>query len=598
MNRSVVAGWRLLGRELAVRRKPLFAALAWTLLQAAPAMLNGLFLASAIDRGFLSNDLLTGIGWLMAIALVSIVASFAQWRTFPYLAAVIEPLRDSLTRLVVTGTLDHAARSQKDADEAGAARITGQVETVRNVVSALLRSANQLGLSLIAAVTGLAALAPAILLVVIPCLLVALVLFGLIVRRVFARRQALILAHEDLASTANNVFSGARDIAAMRAHGRALAEIEHSINSAARASRILTITNLSNSLVMLIGGHLPVFIVLLAAPVLFGDGRLEAGLVLGTITYLRSQLMGGLGSMMGLVSGWGLQLGATLQRIDDVCQQPSVQEPVEEATPVGHRMRITSLKFTHGIGATPVLENFDLTVDEDDHLAIVGASGIGKSTLANLLTGLLQPQLGTIELGGAKLSEITESHLRRLVALIPQESYVFDGTVRDNLTYITPEATDADLERTVEALGMQSLVERLGGYGGTFTVGDIGLSQGERQLISLARVHLSAASVVILDEATSHLDSATEAIVEAAFARRPGTLIVIAHRISSALRAQRILLFDGNQVYTSTHQELLTRSAQYADLVGRWQDNKQSVDPLQAGTPDAITGVAWCPGTT
>jgi ABC-type cobalamin/Fe3+-siderophores transport system ATPase subunit len=181
---------------------------------------------------------------------------------------------------------------------------------------------------------------------------------------------------------------------------------------------------------------------------------------------------------------------------------------------MGDRLRVENLMFAYGPTATPVLDGLDLTVEEGEHVAILGASGIGKSTLANLLSGLLAGQRGRIELGAVPLAQIAPPRLRRLVALIPQEAYVFDGTLRENLTYLIPAAADSDLDRTVDALGMRPLVARLGGYEAQLAVGDIGLSQGERQLVALARVHLSPASVVILDEATCHLDPQAEALAE------------------------------------------------------------------------------------
>ncbi|MGW8358315.1 ABC transporter ATP-binding protein [Streptomyces wedmorensis] len=570
MRVSVSGGWGLLGRELTARRRPLLASLAWSTLQTTPAMFQGIFLARAIDRGFLAENIMLGFAWLAAIGAVSLVARFAQHQTFPYLADVVEPLRDNLTRLVVSSTLHHAANDDREVDLAGAARITGQVETVRNVVSALLRSVNHMGLSLVAMIAGLATLAPAILLVVIPCLLIALALFTMTVRILFARRQALILAEENVAATSNRIFAGARDIAAMRAQQHAHSEIEPTISEAAHASRALACTGLLNSLVTLVGGHAPILVVLFAAPALTGEHHLEAGAVLGVVTYLRIQLIGGLGSLMSLISGWGLQLGATLQRINDVCQQPRVTVNRGLQRPVGYQLRVRNLTFAHSHTTMPVLEHFDLTVDEDEHLAILGSSGIGKSTLANLLCGLLKGQDGRIEFGMIPLHEIAADRLRSLVALIPQESYIFDGTLRENLTYLAPYATDSDIDKTVDALNMKALVQRLGGYETRFTIGDIGLSQGERQLIALARVHVSPASVVVLDEATCHLDPNAEATVEDAFAKRPGTVIVIAHRISSALRARRILLLGATHVIHGTHDELLKASAHYAELVARW----------------------------
>jgi ATP-binding cassette subfamily C protein len=153
--------------------------------------------------------------------------------------------------------------------------------------------------------------------------------------------------------------------------------------------------------------------------------------------------------------------------------------------------------------------------------------------------------------------------------LIPQEAYVFAGSVYENLAYLCPEVGQRELDRAVDQLGMRPLLERVGGY--SAELDPAALSAGERQLITLVRAYLSPAWLVILDEASCHLDPATEALVERAFARRPGTLIVIAHRISSALRARRVLVLDGTRVALGGHAELQRQSALYRDLVGHWE---------------------------
>ena len=148
---------------------------------------------------------------------------------------------------------------------------------------------------------------------------------------------------------------------------------------------------------------------------------------------------------------------------------------------------------------------------------------------------------------------------------------MFPGTVRENLCYLNPRATRQVLEQAIDRLGLAPVVERLGGLDAELVNPAQELSSGERQLVVLARVYVSPARVVLLDEATCHLDPAAEARAETAFAARPGTLVIIAHRISSARRARRILLLDGQQARYGSHAELLTRSPRYADLVGHWQ---------------------------
>jgi ATP-binding cassette subfamily C protein len=192
-----------------------------------------------------------------------------------------------------------------------------------------------------------------------------------------------------------------------------------------------------------------------------------------------------------------------------------------------------------------------------------------------------------VRLGGVPLPEIDPGRLRTMMALIPQEAYVFTGSLRENLCYLRPDASDLELNETCQTVPLGPLVERVGGFDGPVSAGS--LSAGERQLIALGRVHLSRASVVILDEATCYLDPVAEATVEEAFAARPGSLVVIAHRISSALRADRVLLLDGSAALVGSHAELLAASPFYADLVGHWGGEPSRGEPVRPGAIPVLT---------
>ena len=251
-------------------------------------------------------------------------------------------------------------------------------------------------------------------------------------------------------------------------------------------------------------------------------------------------------------------------------------------TDKGPDLILQGVTFAYGPHAEPVLRNLDLTVPAGDHLAIVGPSGIGKSTLAALVCGLLRPDSGTVTLGGAIAVELPSDRLAEMRTLIPQEAYVFSGTVWDNLTYLCPTATMRQVENAVVAFGVEELVARLGGVGAELAPAE--LSAGERQLVALVRAYISAAPVVVLDEATCFLDPAAERRAEEAFADRDGTLIVIAHRVSSALRARRVLVLDGTSAAVGDHQMLQRTSPLYRELLGHWR-----VGPA-ARRPDRVNG--------
>ncbi|MFI8301249.1 ATP-binding cassette domain-containing protein [Streptomyces nigra] len=232
-------------------------------------------------------------------------------------------------------------------------------------------------------------------------------------------------------------------------------------------------------------------------------------------------------------------------------------------------VELRSVTLSYGVRAEPVLDSLDLCVAPGEHLAVVGPSGIGKSTLTRLIAGTLAPSGGEVRVDGREVTGRPPAELAALRVLMPQEAYVFSGTLSDNLTYLRPGASRADLDAAVDALGLWPLVERLGGLDAPLRPAE--LSHGERQLLALTRAWMSPAPLLLLDEATCHLDPAAEARAEEALARRPGTLLVVAHRLSSAVRADRVLVLDGTDAVCGTHDEVLDRSPLYRDLTGHWQ---------------------------
>jgi ATP-binding cassette subfamily C protein len=311
---------------------------------------------------------------------------------------------------------------------------------------------------------------------------------------------------------------------------------------------------------------------LATGPWLVGHG-VSTGTLLGGLTYVLIGLQPALNTVMGALGDSGLRYVITLGRILD--SAPPTPQHKQAETPTGVNLKLTDLTFAYGPNAEPVLDKLELTIPEGEHLAVVGPSGIGKSTLAGLICGMLTPTGGQLLLGGVRPDHVTpESRV-----LIPQEAYVFTGSVHDNLTYLLPDATTEEVTTAITAVGATALIARIGGL--TAEVKPADLSAGERQLIALVRAYLSPAPLVVLDEATCFLDPDAERRAEEAFARRGGTLIVIAHRISSALRARRILVLDGNKAALGTHAGLLRTSSLYRDLHGNWTPTVERRNQIQ-----------------
>lgn len=231
-----------------------------------------------------------------------------------------------------------------------------------------------------------------------------------------------------------------------------------------------------------------------------------------------------------------------------------------------------------GFGYDPdvrVVEDVDLAIKAGERVAIVGETGSGKSTLAKLAVRFYDADVGTVSIDGVDVRSISSEELRRHVSLVPQEGFLFAGSLRDNIRYARPEVADDVIWRVCDTLGITRWVETLPDQLDT-EVRERGsrFSSGERQLVALARALLADPTIIVLDEATSNLDPETEGAVEAALGTllRGRTAIVIAHRLATAERADRVVVMDqGRIVEQGPHADLIGRGGIYADLSQAWR---------------------------
>jgi len=237
-------------------------------------------------------------------------------------------------------------------------------------------------------------------------------------------------------------------------------------------------------------------------------------------------------------------------------------------------VRFEGVRFRYGDrGDEWVLEDIDLLARPGEVVALVGPSGAGKSTLVTLISRFYDPVEGRIALDGVDLRDLDPRALRAHVGVVPQETLLFSGTVADNVRYGRPGASDAEVEAAAAAANADAFVREFpDGY--ATIVGERGLmlSGGQRQRIAIARALLKDPRILVLDEATSSLDSESEALVQAALDHlmRGRTTFVIAHRLSTVLNADRIVVIDrGRIVQVGRHAELLAKGGLYADLYER-----------------------------
>lgn len=590
----------MLRRHLRDHRADLAWLALWSLVQALPSLVSGWSVAAATSR-FLAGQIAPGLAWLGLYAAAAVAGAFGVQRGYLRVGAIVEPLRDDLVSAVVAGAL---ARSTEDLasppDTRSVARLTHQAEVIRDSVAGLLVITSSFALTMAGTLAGLVTLVPATLPYVIPPLAAAGVLLWLLLRPMIARQRAVLLAGEEVSEEISRAVAGLRDITACGGEAPVLARLEAAIERQAAAARSAARIGAARILCLAVGGWLPLLLVLAAAPSMIGRGVTAAAIV-GVITYITGSLRTALYTASQGMGAGLVRLHVTLERIRETMAPETGNELGEPLAEPGPRAEpgpgaaeaprageivLRDVRFAYGPHAAPVVDGLSLRIPPGDHLAVAGPSGIGKSSLAALIAGTLAPGAGTVTVGGTPAAGLGKDWR----VLIPQQAYVFSGTLEENLAYYRPEGTrpgQAELDTAADEIGLVPLVSRLGGYGAD--VSPSALSSGERQLIALTRAYLSRAGVVILDEATCYLDPAAERRAEEAFARRGGTLIVVAHRITSARRAKRILVLDGVSAQAGGHDELLAASAMYRDLAGFWTDHGDFRAPLNSLLYDSNT---------
>jgi ATP-binding cassette, subfamily B, bacterial len=376
-------------------------------------------------------------------------------------------------------------------------------------------------------------------------------------------------------------FGGIRAVQAFRRERRneeIFAGLNQS-NAAAnlRSQRLLAIFfpgvtlvgNLAIGGVLLYGGHLVI------------DHQMKIGVLVTFLLYLQ-RFFDPLIDLSQFYSSFQ-SAGAALEKISGVLdEEPAVPEPEQPVTlpaaagtATGREVRFVDVRF--GYRKATVLPDLKLTIPAGQTLALVGATGAGKTTIARLLARLYDPLDGSIQLDGVDLRQLSDKNLRHEVVLITQENFLFSGSIADNIELGRPGASRAEVVAAATAIGADGFISALpAGY--DEEVGKTGgrLSAGQRQLISFARAFLAAPAVLVLDEATSLLDIPSERLVQKALTQilAGRTAVIIAHRLSTVTIADRVLVLDhGKIIEDGSPQELLSSDGEYSALHASWQES-------------------------
>lgn len=324
-------------------------------------------------------------------------------------------------------------------------------------------------------------------------------------------------------------------------------------------------------------GKVTTVIVLLVGAWQVMEGNLAIGVLAAYLLYL-DQFYGPLDELAQVFNSYQ-SAAAALEKISGVLEEePAVAEPADPVAldRASGAVRMDGVWFGYH-AESAVLPEFDLTIPAGQVVALVGATGAGKSTLAKLLTRFYDPSGGTITLDGVDLRELADAELRRHVVMVTQEAYLFSGTIADNIRLGRPDATDDEVTAAARAVGLDAFVRSLpDGYATDVRTRGGRLSAGQRQLVAFARVFLADPAVIVLDEATSSLDIPGERLVQHALETllRERTAVIIAHRLSTVAIADRVLVLDaGRIVEDGAPAELIAGQGRFAGLHAAWRDS-------------------------
>ena len=563
-----------------------------------------LILKEIIDKGVVPQDKEL-IVWLAVAAAVVAVLDAAlgivqRWLSAGLGEGLIYDLRREVFGHVLRQPIAFFTRAQTGAL---VTRLNSDVIGAQQAFTSVMSNVVSNAVSLVVIIIAMALLSWQLTLgalVLVPFFLIPTRIMG---RRLAGLTRSQMVENADLGARMTERFNVAGALL-VKLFGRPATEDEEYAERAAKV-RDIGVSIAVQRAILLIGLTL---LASLATAMVYGIGgvmAVEGALTIGTLLALAA-LLGRLYTPLTALSNVRVDVMTALVSFERVFEILDLKPLVEEAEnprelpsgaldvelqnvtfayPTSDKVSLESLEMRSADkgGGSAVLQDISLYAKAGEVVALVGPSGAGKTTITGMVARLYDPTSGTVRVGGEDLRDVSFESLRDRVGVVTQEAHMFHDSIRGNLLYAKPDATDAQLQDALRAANVWGLIERLP-HGLETVVGDRGhrLSGGEKQRLAIARLLLKAPSVVILDEATAHLDSESEVLVQRALdnALAGRTAVVIAHRLSTVRNADQILVIEGGRVVQrGKHQELLAAGGLYADLYRtQFADDTAQVD--------------------
>lgn len=523
-----------------------------------------------IDEGIANNDLdavaRTGalmIGLSLIGLIVGMLSSVFAYRAAQGSAADLRWSLFSKIQNLSFGNLDRL--------ETGSliTRLTNDVTQLADVVAMMLRIMTRAPLLLLGSLIMGTLTSPRLALLFVVLIPIILIAVGFVFKRAFPLFKKVQERLDRINAVMQENLAGVRVVKAFNRH-------DHEINRFGSANDALRDTTLKAVMTVVMVMPVMMFTVNLGiiGALWFGGNlvdreRLQIGELVAFINYLLQSLFALM--MVSMLIVRFTRAEASAERVQEVLQStPEIVQPVTPHPAFRPRGRVEfqHVTFRYSADTEPVLQDVSFVAEAGSVLAILGATGSGKSSLVGLIPRFYDADEGRILIDGVDVREIDETTLRESVAITLQESVLFSGTIRDNIRFGRPEATDEEVERAARMAQADIFIQELPeGYDAIVGQRGVNLSGGQKQRLAIARALIHEAAILILDDSTSAVDVATEARIQEALATLHQTSIIVAQRISAVVAADKILVLDdGRIVAEGTHTDLMERSPVYRDI--------------------------------